>query len=116
MPTQVARIPADQRDSFFLADMVPTVIDADKDAARAIHRRTLGGYVILPNYRNYWKAAGYEDEMVAIEDALAAGDRETVAALMTDAVDRRLHAVRLGQPRSATGWRRGRTPACCRSR
>jgi alkanesulfonate monooxygenase SsuD/methylene tetrahydromethanopterin reductase-like flavin-dependent oxidoreductase (luciferase family) len=84
MPTQVARIPADRRESFFLADMVPTVIDADKAAARAIHRRTLGGYVILPNYRNYWKAAGYEDEMVAIEDALAAGDREKVAALMTD--------------------------------
>jgi hypothetical protein len=64
--------------------MVPTVIDADKSAARAIHRRTLGGYVILPNYRNYWKAAGYEDEMVAIEDALAAGDREKVTSLMTD--------------------------------
>jgi alkanesulfonate monooxygenase SsuD/methylene tetrahydromethanopterin reductase-like flavin-dependent oxidoreductase (luciferase family) len=84
MPTQVARIPADRRDSFFLADMVPTVIDADKAAARAVHRRTLGGYVILPNYRNYWKAAGYEEEMTAIEDALAAGDRERVASLMTD--------------------------------
>ena len=65
--------------------MVPTVIDADRDAARAIHRRTLGGYVVLPNYRNYWKAAGYEDEMVAIETALAAGDREAVTAAMSDA-------------------------------
>lgn len=85
MPKQLARIPADKRDSFFLADMVPTVIDADKDAARAIHRRTLSGYVILPNYRNYWKAAGYEEEMVAIEDALAAGDRDKLPSLMTDA-------------------------------
>ena len=85
MPTQVARIPAGKRGSFFLADMVPTVIDADKDAARAIHRRTLGGYVILPNYRNYWKAAGYEEEMNAIEAALAAGDRDAVPGLMTDA-------------------------------
>ena len=85
MPTQVARIPADKRGSFFLADMVPTVIDADKGAARAVHRRTLGGYVILPNYRNYWKAAGYEEEMNAIEAALAAGDRDALPGLMTDA-------------------------------
>jgi alkanesulfonate monooxygenase SsuD/methylene tetrahydromethanopterin reductase-like flavin-dependent oxidoreductase (luciferase family) len=85
MPEQVARIPDGKRGSFFLADMVPTVIDADKDAARAIHRRTLGGYVILPNYRNYWKAAGYEEEMTAIEDALAAGDRDALPGLMTDA-------------------------------
>ena len=84
-PTQVARIPADRRDSFFLANMVPTVIDDDKVAARAIHRRTLLGYISLPNYRNYWKQAGYEEEMVAIEAALAAGaDRDALAALMTD--------------------------------
>ncbi len=84
MPTQVARAAAAGRDGFFLANMVPTVIDADRDAARAIHRRTLGGYVVLPNYRNYWKAAGYEAEMVAIEAALAAGDREALPGLMTD--------------------------------
>ena len=85
MPTQVARVPDERRESFFLANMVPTVIDADKDAARAIHRRTLGGYVSLPNYRNYWKQAGYEAEMVAIEEALATGDRERLPELMTDA-------------------------------
>jgi len=84
MPTQVSRVPAERRGTFWLADMVPTVIDEDRDAARAIHRRTLGGYVVLPNYRNYWKQAGYEEEMTAIEDALAAGDRDAVAAAMTD--------------------------------
>ena len=83
-PVQVARIPADRRESMQLANMVPTVIDADRDAARAVHRRTLGGYVILPNYRNYWKAAGYEDEMVAIETALEAGDRDAVTAAMSN--------------------------------
>ncbi len=85
MPTQVARVAAAGREDFFLANMVPTVIDADLDAARAIHRRTLAGYLTLPNYRNYWKQAGYADEMAAVEAALAAGDRERVAALMTDA-------------------------------
>lgn len=84
MPTQVARVPADRRGSFWLANMVPTVIDEDRDAARAIHRRTLSGYVLLPNYRNYWKQAGYADEMTTIEAALQAGDRDAVAAAMTD--------------------------------
>ena len=85
MPTQLARVEAAGRQEFFLANMVPTVIDANLDAARAIHRRTLSGYVTLPNYRNYWKQAGYEEEMDAIEEAIAAGDRERVAQLMTDA-------------------------------
>ena len=39
----------------------------------------------LPNYRNYWKQAGYEQEMAEIEAALAAGDRERLPGLMTDA-------------------------------
>jgi alkanesulfonate monooxygenase SsuD/methylene tetrahydromethanopterin reductase-like flavin-dependent oxidoreductase (luciferase family) len=76
MATQLAAVPAADRETFALANMAPTVIDADKDAARAIHRRTLTGYVTLPNYRNYWKSAGYEDEMAAIEDAIAASDRD----------------------------------------
>jgi alkanesulfonate monooxygenase SsuD/methylene tetrahydromethanopterin reductase-like flavin-dependent oxidoreductase (luciferase family) len=84
MPTQVARIPDDRRATFSLANMVPTVIDADRTAARAIHRRTLGGYIVLPNYRNYWKQAGYAEEMEAIEAALAAGDRDALPGLMTD--------------------------------
>jgi alkanesulfonate monooxygenase SsuD/methylene tetrahydromethanopterin reductase-like flavin-dependent oxidoreductase (luciferase family) len=84
MPQQVSRIPADRRQTFTLSNMVPTVIDADRDAARAIHRRTLGGYVMLPNYRNYWKQAGYTDEMNAIEDAIERGDRDALPGLMTD--------------------------------
>ncbi|MFV0307776.1 MAG: LLM class flavin-dependent oxidoreductase [Desertimonas sp.] len=84
MAAQVARVPRERRGTFPLHNMVPTVIDADRDAARAIHRRTLAGYVVLPNYRNYWKAAGYEEEMVAVERALDADDRDAVAAAMTD--------------------------------
>jgi alkanesulfonate monooxygenase SsuD/methylene tetrahydromethanopterin reductase-like flavin-dependent oxidoreductase (luciferase family) len=45
----------------------------------------LAGYLTLPNYRNYWKQAGYDDEMSAVEDALAAGDRDRLPDLMTDA-------------------------------
>jgi len=41
--------------------------------------------VTLPNYRNYWKQAGYVEEMEAIEQAIGAGDRDRVDQLMTDA-------------------------------
>lgn len=85
MPTQVARVRSAGREGFVLANMVPTVIDADLDAARAVHRRTLSGYVSLPNYRNYWKQAGYVDEMEAVEAAIASGDRDRVPSLLTDA-------------------------------
>jgi len=82
---QVARIPADRRASgFFLANMIPTVITDDRAAGAAVNRKTLTGYVNLPNYRNYWKAAGYVEEMEAIEAALAAGRRDDLPALMSD--------------------------------
>ena len=85
MAAQLAHVPAERRSAgFSIGNMIPTVIDDDRAAARALHRRTLAGYVALPNYRNYWKAAGYEEEMTAIEAALAATDREALPGLMTD--------------------------------
>lgn len=81
---QAARARARAADGFVLANMVPTVIDDDRDAARAVHRRTLTGYVQLPNYRNYWKAGGYVEEMEAIEAAIAAGERSRLPELMPD--------------------------------
>ena len=36
-------------------------------------RRTVENYALMPNYRNYWKEAGYVDEMTAIEKAVAEG-------------------------------------------
>jgi alkanesulfonate monooxygenase SsuD/methylene tetrahydromethanopterin reductase-like flavin-dependent oxidoreductase (luciferase family) len=100
MPTQIAKVAAVGRDNFFLANMVPTVIDSDLDAARAIHRRTLTGYLSLPNYRNYWKQAGYVEEMTVIESAVAADDRDRLPSLMSDAwiddctISGSAHAVR----------------------
>lgn len=66
-PTALAGVP----DGFFVSNMIPTVIDADKAAAGAVLRKTLQGYVSLPNYRNYWREAGYDEEMDAIEAVLA---------------------------------------------
>ena len=41
IPQQVARIPAERRATFFMANMIPTVIADDIEAARADNRRTL---------------------------------------------------------------------------
>lgn len=75
----------DRRDGFYVANMIPTVIADDRSAAAAINRKTMAVYVRLPNYRNYWKAAGYVEEMEAIETAIAAGNRQDHAHLMSDA-------------------------------
>ena len=81
----LGRCPDPNRDDFFIGGMIPTCISDDREAAAAVNRRTLTGYVALPNYRNYWKDSGYQEEMEAIEAALAAGDRDAVPGLMTDA-------------------------------
>jgi hypothetical protein len=39
---------------------------------------------MLPNYRNYWIEAGYEEEMRAIEAAQKAGDVAKIPSLMSD--------------------------------
>ena len=84
MAHSLALVPEDRRDGFWIGNMIPTVIDDDLEAARARNRATLRGYVALPNYRNYWIDAGYEDEMEAVTVALAAGDAEAVTAAMSD--------------------------------
>jgi len=81
---QLSEVPAARKEGFFLSNMIPTVIDEDRDAARAVNRKTLTGYVSLPNYRNYWRAAGYVEEMDAIENAINAGERDKVTTLMSD--------------------------------
>lgn len=84
MPASLALIPPERRERFIIGDMIPTCIDDDRNAAAAVMRRVLTGYVALPNYRNYWIEAGYEEEMRAIEEALARGEQERVPALMSD--------------------------------
>ena len=84
MPHQLSTVPADRKDSFFVGDMVPTVIDEDRDAAAAVCRKTLVMYVSLPNYRNYWHDNGFPEEMDAIAAAIERGDRDAVPGLMTE--------------------------------
>jgi len=86
---QVDLVPPNRRTNFFMANMIPTVISDDEDAALAIHRKTLTGYMSLPNYRNYWRQAGYAEEMDAAEVILETLPKEEHAqALQTAMSDR----------------------------
>jgi alkanesulfonate monooxygenase SsuD/methylene tetrahydromethanopterin reductase-like flavin-dependent oxidoreductase (luciferase family) len=86
MATSLAALPAAKRDdpAFFIGNMLPTCISDDIEAARAVSRRTLTSYAFLPNYRNYWKEAGYVEEMTEIERAIAENRRDDVPRYLTD--------------------------------
>ena len=75
----------DARDGdFFIGNMIPTCISDDREAAAAVNRRTLTSYAMLPNYRNYWKEAGYEEEIAGVEAAMEAGDYDRVPDALSD--------------------------------
>ncbi|MBN8873315.1 MAG: LLM class flavin-dependent oxidoreductase [Rhodospirillales bacterium] len=86
MAASLAALPAAKRDDpdFFIGNMIPTCISDDVEAAKAVNRRTLTSYGFLPNYRNYWKEAGYVEEMEAIERAIAEGRNEDVPKCFSD--------------------------------
>jgi alkanesulfonate monooxygenase SsuD/methylene tetrahydromethanopterin reductase-like flavin-dependent oxidoreductase (luciferase family) len=86
MAASLAALPAEKRSDagFFIGNMIPTCISNDIEAAKAVHRRTLTSYGMLPNYRNYWKEAGYEAEMTAIETALSDGRPNDVPGCFSD--------------------------------
>ena len=75
---------ARQGEGFFIGNMIPTCISDDEDAAKAVNRRTLTSYAFLPNYRNYWKEAGYVEEMEGVEAAMESGDTAQAAACLSD--------------------------------
>lgn len=70
--------------AFFVGNMIPTVISDDRDLAAARNRKTLSRYALLPNYRNYWKAAGYVEEMEAVERAVERGETDRIPGLLSD--------------------------------
>jgi alkanesulfonate monooxygenase SsuD/methylene tetrahydromethanopterin reductase-like flavin-dependent oxidoreductase (luciferase family) len=86
MRASLAALPTAKRTDpdFLIANMIPTCISDDVPAAMAVNRRTLTGYAFLPNYRNYWKEAGYMQEMLEIEQAIATDRRDDVPKFLTD--------------------------------
>jgi alkanesulfonate monooxygenase SsuD/methylene tetrahydromethanopterin reductase-like flavin-dependent oxidoreductase (luciferase family) len=86
MAASLSYLPAGKRGDadFFIGNMIPTCISDDRTAAAAVNRKTLTGYVMLPNYQNYWIEAGYEDEMRAIQQAIAKKEFDKIPALMSE--------------------------------
>jgi alkanesulfonate monooxygenase SsuD/methylene tetrahydromethanopterin reductase-like flavin-dependent oxidoreductase (luciferase family) len=86
LPHSLSLLPAEKANDpdFFVGDMIPTCISDDVEAAAARNRKTMIPYLRLPNYRNYWKAAGYVEEMEAIEKAVAANETERIPELVSD--------------------------------
>jgi alkanesulfonate monooxygenase SsuD/methylene tetrahydromethanopterin reductase-like flavin-dependent oxidoreductase (luciferase family) len=86
MSSSLAALPAGKLndDAFFIGNMLPTCISDDVEAAKEVCRKNLIHYAFLPNYRNYWKEAGYVEEMTEIERAIAQGRRDDVPRYLTD--------------------------------
>ncbi len=86
MAESLSALPPPKRNdpSFFIGNMIPTCISDDIEAAKAVNRRTLTNYGFLPNYRNYWREAGYQAEMDAIETAIAENRRDDVPKYFSD--------------------------------
>jgi alkanesulfonate monooxygenase SsuD/methylene tetrahydromethanopterin reductase-like flavin-dependent oxidoreductase (luciferase family) len=87
MGSSLSALPVAKRNdpAFFNGNMIPTCVSDDIEAAKAVNRKTLTHYAHLPNYRNYWKEAGYVEEMEAIEKAIAEKRNADVPKYLTDA-------------------------------
>ena len=85
-PESLSVLPEAQRTGgeFFIGNMIPTCISDDLEAAKAVNRRSLSHYMLLPNYRNYWKEAGYREEMEAVELCIAENRHDDIAKYMHD--------------------------------
>ena len=86
MAASLAALPAGKQadPAFFIGNMIPTCISDDLAAAKAVNRKSLISYAHLPNYRNYWKEAGYIEEMTAVEKAIAEGRPADVPKYLSD--------------------------------
>jgi len=86
MTAALGALPAVKRDdpNFFIGNRIRTCICDDETEARAVLRRTVSNYTLMPYYRNYWKEAGYVEEMTGIEAAVSEGRLYTVPTSLPD--------------------------------
>jgi alkanesulfonate monooxygenase SsuD/methylene tetrahydromethanopterin reductase-like flavin-dependent oxidoreductase (luciferase family) len=86
MADSLAALPPEKRadPAFFIGNRIRTCISDDSGEARAVLRRAMTHYALLPYYRNYWKEAGYREEMEGIERAIAEGSEADIPRYLTD--------------------------------
>src|SRR5215469_15043566 len=108
MTAALGALPAAKRDdpNFFIGNRIRTSICDDETEARAVLRRTVSNYALMPYYCNYWKEAGYVAEMTGVEAAVAEGRLDDVPKYLPTAGSptSRCSARRR---KSVTGWKHG---------
>ena len=86
MAESLGAIPLAKRDdpAFFIGNRVRVCVEPDPAVARAVLRKALVPYALMPNYRNYWIEAGYGEEMRAVIAAAAEHRLDDVAGCLSD--------------------------------
>lgn len=83
---QVAQAAGRDADAVVVSLLIPTFLSDDLQAARQSARRFLTGYMSMPHYRKMIRRSGFETEAERMTQAAEAGDRDALAALITDSV------------------------------
>ena len=84
-PTSLSSLSnSSSKDEFFIGNMIPTCVNDDISTAKSVIRHALLFYVMLPNYRAYWRESGYVEEMEGIENALSHNKPEDIPHFITD--------------------------------
>ncbi len=86
MAVSLAALPATKRGDpdFFIGNRIRTCVSDDVGEAKAVLRKTMAHYWAMPNYRNYWREAGYAEEMDAAKALCDAGRADDLPRLLTD--------------------------------
>lgn len=84
MPELLTAVPASRREGFLVGNIIQTCVAEDREVAAMAARQALMVHATLPNYRNFWREAGYVEEVDALDAAAAAGDRKRMPHLISD--------------------------------
>jgi probable F420-dependent oxidoreductase len=91
LPEQIARIEeraaaVGRADRPAVAPLIVTCVDEDAAVARGQARRHIAGYLgaMGPHYRDFVSRHGYPQEVVAVAEAWAAGERDRAVAAVSD--------------------------------
>ena len=86
MPAALGALPAAKRydPNFFIGNRIRSCFCNDEAEARAVLRRTVSNYTLMPYYCNYWKEAGYVEEMTGVEAAVVDGRLDDMPKYLPD--------------------------------
>ncbi len=74
----------DRRPDFLVGNVIRVCVTDDVQAGAAALRQRLRGYLLQPQYPNYWIEAGYVEDMEAVLRLAKTGERNGLDALMSD--------------------------------